>query len=127
MRSCNASSKPGTTWPNSSTVRLVISRNFSSLWLTSAYLNPLIDSLLGLVFPQYTINRNKVYSIDEEAERCTDGWINVQELVLPSQQADVVLRTPEATDGSVRSRTCWCHWNQHRSRNSLSNWQTESS
>src|SRR5258708_15219401 len=63
MRSCNASSKPGTTWPNSSTVRLVISRNFSSLWLTSAYLNPLIDSRLGLVFPQYTINRNKVYGL----------------------------------------------------------------
>src|SRR5205823_10588182 len=50
----NASSKAGTSWSNSSTVTLVISRNFGSFWLTSAYRNPLIDSLPQLIFPQYT-------------------------------------------------------------------------
>ncbi|MHB8598675.1 MAG: hypothetical protein ACYDER_17900, partial [Ktedonobacteraceae bacterium] len=57
-------------------VRLVRSRNFSSFWLTSVYLNPLIDSLLSLVFPQYTINRNKVY-ISTSTLLWLNSWRNI--------------------------------------------------
>src|SRR5947209_3028701 len=59
MRCSNASSKAGTNWPNSSSVKLVTSRNCCSFWLTCAYLNSLIDSLPALVFPQSTITEIK--------------------------------------------------------------------